>query len=151
MMSATPDGVEPGSTIISPDFRIPLALIGIGVGLAVPGENIFAGIPITLIGAALTFQTTRLRFVFDSKALELKYATKDGLVNSGENFKVGGANRWDYDTFTNWVFYPSPSFPILVYFKETQTSPEGQIHFFPVIADGKKLYETMVEKSIPRL
>ncbi len=33
-------------------------------------------------------------------------------------------------------FYPSPEFPILVYFKETQTKPEGQIHFFPVLASG---------------
>ncbi len=39
--------------------------------------------------------------------------------------QVGGRNRWAYDTFTNWEFYPSPQLPILVYFKETQTSPEG--------------------------
>ena len=33
---------------------------------------------------------------------------------------------------------------MLVYYKETQTRPEGQPHFFPVLADGKKLYETML-------
>jgi hypothetical protein len=32
----------------------------------------------------------------------------------------------------NWELW-WPSFPVLVYFKETQTKPEGQIHFFPVI------------------
>lgn len=26
---------------------------------------------------------------------------------------------------------------VLVYFKETQTRPEGQIHFFPIIFNGK--------------
>lgn len=37
-----------------------------------------------------------------------------------------------YSTFVNWEFW-WPNFPILVYFKETQTKPEGQIHFFPII------------------
>lgn len=37
-----------------------------------------------------------------------------------------------YSTFVNWELW-WPNFPILVYFKETQTKPEGQIHFFPVI------------------
>ena len=30
--------------------------------------------------------------------------------------------------------------------QETQTKPEGQIHFFPVIFNGKEVYETMVER-----
>lgn len=37
-----------------------------------------------------------------------------------------------YSTFVNWELW-WPNFPILVYFKETQTKPEGQVHFFPVI------------------
>ena len=37
-----------------------------------------------------------------------------------------------YSTFVNWELW-WPQFPILVYFKETQTKPEGQVHFFPVI------------------
>lgn len=68
-----------------------------------------------------------------------------------------------------------PNFPVLVYFKvrkcepslallllqlagmpanfrvlnvvqETQTKPEGQIHFFPVIFNGKQVYDVMVER-----
>lgn len=66
-----------------------------------------------------------------------------------------------------------PNFPVLVYFKvrsmkpqqtrreeagascsrhklnalqETQTKPEGQIHFFPVIFNGKQLYDVMAER-----
>ncbi len=39
-----------------------------------------------------------------------------------------------------------PGFPVLVYFKENQTKPEGQIHFFPIIMDGKALYEVMNER-----
>lgn len=37
-----------------------------------------------------------------------------------------------YSTFVNWELW-WPNFPILVYFKEIQTKPEGQVHFFPVI------------------
>ena len=38
---------------------------------------------------------------------------------------MGGANRWKYDSFVNWEFFPSVDLPILVYFKETQT-PQDQ-------------------------
>ena len=39
---------------------------------------------------------------------------------------------YSYSSFVNWELW-WPNFPVLVYFKETQTKPEGQIHFFPVI------------------
>lgn len=53
--------------------------------------------------------------------------SEDGLKSSGENTFVGGQSRWSYDTWTNWEVYPSEKLPILMYFKETQTKPEGQI------------------------
>ena len=39
------------------------------------------------------------------------------LCCKGENVVVGGQNRWAYDKFVNYDFFPSESFPILVYFK----------------------------------
>lgn len=33
--------------------------------------------------------------------------------------------------------------------QETQTRPEGQIHFFPIIFEGKQLYDVMVERCGP--
>lgn len=80
-----------------------------------------------------------------------------------ENTFVGGDNRWSFKTFVNWELW-WPNFPVLVYFKvrflassikttvcfkETQTKPEGQIHFFPIVHNGKQLYEQMVEKCGP--
>ena len=59
-----------------------------------------------------------------------------------DNKFVGGDNKWKFDSFVNWEFW-WPNFPVLVYFKETQTKPEGQIHFFPIIFDNEVLYETM--------
>ena len=40
---------------------------------------------------------------------------------------------------------------MLVYFKETQTKPEGQIHFFPLIFNGKQVYDVMVERCGPSM
>ena len=66
--------------------------------------------------------------------------------SSGDNkLQGGGANKWSFESVTNWEFW-FPGFPVLVYYKENQTRPEGQPHFFPIIMDGKKLYETMLEK-----
>lgn len=60
--------------------------------------------------------------------MEVKIGNDEGqLESSGENAFVGGESRWSYDSWTNWEVYPSESFPILMYFKETQTKPEGQI------------------------
>jgi hypothetical protein len=119
------------------------------------GHSYFVGVPLIALSTLLTVQTGRVRFVFDNEALELFVAEKkDDKVNekeeilktSRDNIVVGGRNRWTYDSFVDWFFIPSKDFPVLVYFKETQTSPDGQIHFFPVIMNGKVLYETMVEK-----
>ena len=58
----------------------------------------------------------------------MKIGNDEGeLEKSGENAFVGGENRWNYDTWTNWEVYPNEQLPILMYFKETQTKPEGQI------------------------
>lgn len=73
------------------------------------------------------------RFVFDEDSFELKNAdfgaSSEVLLESGENFVVGGANRWRYDTFVNWDFFPNVNTPILVYFKENQT-PQVNIVLF---------------------
>ncbi|XP_050209583.1 uncharacterized protein LOC126660243 [Mercurialis annua] len=138
--------VQKRETVIpEPDYRIPVVLLGLAGGLAY-SDNLLPAAPIGLLGLLLLFQTTRVRFVFDDEALEVKVG--DQLDNSGENVFVGGKNRWKYSTFVNWELW-WPNFPILVYFKETQTKPEGQVHFFPVIFNGKQLYDVMVERAGP--
>ncbi|XVF48096.1 hypothetical protein PTKIN_Ptkin03bG0164000 [Pterospermum kingtungense] len=138
--------VQKKETVIpDPDYRIPIVLLGIAGGLAYT-DNLLPAAPVGLLGLLLLFQTTRVRFVFDDEALEVKVG--DQLEDSGENVFVGGKNRWKYSTFVNWELW-WPNFPILVYFKETQTRPEGQVHFFPVIFNGKQLYDVMVERAGP--
>ncbi|ONH98322.1 hypothetical protein PRUPE_7G243000 [Prunus persica] len=138
--------VKSTQTVIpEPDYRIPIVLLGLSGGLAYT-NNILPAAPIGLLGLLLLFQTTRVRFVFDDEALEVKVGEQ--LQNSGENVFVGGKNRWKYSTFVNWELW-WPNFPILVYFKERQTKPEGQVHFFPVIFNGKQLYDVMLERAGP--
>jgi len=76
------------------------------------------------------------RFIFEADALEVVVAGKDEAPT--ENAFVGGRNRWAYNSFINWELW-WPGFPVLVYFKESQTKPEGQIHFFPLIFNGKQV------------
>lgn len=161
--------VEPSN-----DLSILFGAIGIFVILTSPGNecvegnlicapSIFGVIQggINIIFALfLAIQARRIRFVFDGSAFELKntddLSGDDAILeSSGENFVVGGANRWDYDKFVNWDFFPNEKFPILVYFKETQTPEEkwnegpgkldknggGQVHFFPAIANVQQLKE----------
>ncbi|KAF7147799.1 hypothetical protein RHSIM_Rhsim03G0248000 [Rhododendron simsii] len=137
--------VKKDTVIPDPDYRIPIVLLGFAGGL-VYTNNILPAAPVGLLGLLLLFQTTRVRFVFDGEALEVKIG--DQLEESEENVFVGGKNRWKYSTFVNWELW-WPNFPILVYFKETQTKPEGQVHFFPVIFNGKQLYDVMVERAGP--
>ncbi|XP_075514542.1 uncharacterized protein LOC142549468 isoform X1 [Primulina tabacum] len=134
--------VRKDTIIPDPDYRIPVVLLGAAGGF-VFADNLAAAVPIGLLGLLLLVQATRVRFVFDEESLEVKIG--DQLEESGENAFVGGKNSWKYSTFVNWELW-WPSFPILVYFKETQTKPEGQIHFFPVIFNGKQLYDVMVER-----
>ncbi|KAK1616410.1 hypothetical protein QYE76_021927 [Lolium multiflorum] len=133
------------TVVPDPDYRLPIAILGIAGAFAY-ADNLLAAAPVGLLGLLLLFQTTRVRFVFDDEALEVKVGNQ--LQESGENVFVGGKNRWKYSTFVNWELW-WPQFPILVYFKETQTKPEGQIHFFPVIFNGRQLYDTMVERAGP--
>ena len=142
------------------DYKLAAGALVLGPALIV-APYLFGGF-VTLLGVLFIVQTLRIRFVFDDEAFEVKTLDLseglDGaLGDTGENFAVGGENRWAYSSFVNWEFFPTQSFPILVYFKETQTPEDqwnvgpgeqansaeaiangakpGQVHFFPAIAN----------------
>ena len=87
-----------------------------------------------VLGGFLTFQASRVRFRFSRTHLDVVFvepfapdaAALAADVDSSGNNKLqgGGANKWALASFTNWEFW-WPGFPVLVYFKETQTRPEG--------------------------
>jgi len=159
--------------IIDSDYTLAAAFAIIGIAILVADGKVdgsislvgsFGGGFITLLGALFAVQASRIRFVFNEQYFEIKTVDKTNTANSsskaivlkesGENFVVGGANRWAYTTFVNWKFFPSLDIPILVYFKETQTikpdgtNNDGQIHFFPAVANCKQLREQVCENIL---
>ena len=151
------------TVVIDADFRVSSYFL--------IGSLVFAQLPIlkfvlsplaALLGLLFLVQTFRLKFVCDSEAFELLNTSQA----SGENLIVGGKNRWTYDSFVNYEFFPKgwidqPQGPILVYFKETQTPMDkwekgpgasanseqaladgavpGQAHFFPALCNTQQL------------
>lgn len=142
------------TVIPGPDYRIPAiwlaanaatAAAQVVVGGAAPASQLPGFLLASLLPAFLATRAGAVKFVFGPESLTVTTAA-DGET---ENKFVGGANVWPYKSFVNWEFLPSPSFPVLVYFKETQTKPEGQIHFFPVLFDPATLLAVMRERCGP--
>ncbi|GAX83525.1 hypothetical protein CEUSTIGMA_g10950.t1 [Chlamydomonas eustigma] len=133
----------PRPTVVpEPSFNIPISLVAIS---ALEGYEGWTGLAAftAVLGIFLSIQATRIRFLFDDEGLSVIRAGEET-----ENVFVGGSNKWSYESFINWEYW-FPGFPVLVYFKESQTKPEGQIHFFPIIFNGKQLYDVMAERCGP--
>ncbi|GMI31146.1 hypothetical protein TrRE_jg11438 [Triparma retinervis] len=145
--------------IAPPSFKLGLSFLA--PSLLLTSVSLFF-FPVLLFSVFLLIQTARVRFVFDDTSFSLQNAKpfSSELESSGENFVVGGENRWSYDSFVNYEFFPE-SFPILVYFKETQTPKDkwsegpgtldkvggGQLHFFPAIVDTDCLKEEFAKRG----
>jgi hypothetical protein len=122
-----------------------------------------------LFAAVLGVQTARVRCVFEEDGFELYDVKGAGLdlekgaklVPKPGNFETGTLNRWNYDKITNYGFFPSEEFPVICYFKETQT-PEsqwdrsiaafdsygrGQPHFPPGLFSVSQLLQGATEAS----
>ena len=99
-----------GEVVVDPDYKVAIGFLG--VGLAVIAAPYLIGTPLLILGAVLVLQTLRIRFVFDDDAFEVKTKPLDalfeqGLGATGDNFAVGGDNRWTFDSFVNYDFFPS--------------------------------------------
>jgi hypothetical protein len=76
--------------VIPPDFKLPGAIVALGVGISLAGAP-GNGLPLAAVGGLLAVQATRVRFEFDQEAMEVKIQGQGGdLVDSGDNFAVGG-------------------------------------------------------------
>eukprot|EP01039_Chlorochromonas_danica_P009436 gene9439-10425_t len=150
LKSASKDVSQPPKkleTIVIPEnYNVALGFTFSGLLAFAASSNIFLSGFLIVFGLFLLRQTSKVRFVFDEEAIEVVVSKGKGYEQSRENFAVGGRNRWKYDTITKWFFIPSKELPILVYFNEIQTKPEGQLHLFPVLMDGKRLFQAMDER-----
>jgi Protein of unknown function (DUF3119) len=166
--------------VIEPSYKLPILFLTVGFVLdLIPYIQLTLGPLITLLGVLFLVQSFRIRFCFDETAFSLQtMSSEEGLQRMEENVVVGGENRWSYDSFVNWKFFPdswvdAPQGPILAYFKETQTpsdkwndgpgksanSPEalaqgavpGQVHFFPVLCNAPQLKAEFERRKCARL
>jgi hypothetical protein len=169
--------------IISPDYFLAwsTALLGPLIwwyhpSYAIDGSpsliGVFGGGFHILFAALLWVQTMRVRCVFEKDAFEFynvvgpKLDLENGakLVKKPDNYVAGTVNRWKYDSITNYGFFPSEQYPVICYFKETQTPKEkwnrwfaafdsygrGQPHFFPGICNVRQFKEQMESRGVKR-
>ncbi len=92
--------------MVDPSYNLALGSLAIGALFVVPGSPLkstlstfLGGIPLTLFGLFLAFQTTTLRFTFDDEKFSL---VRSNGKSSGENLVVGGENVWAYNKFVNY-------------------------------------------------
>ncbi len=120
-----------------------------------------------LFAALLGVQTRRVRCVFEKDAFEFYNLKGPGLQRleiKPDNYVAGTRNRWKYDSIINYGFFPSEQFPVICYFKETET-PEwkwnrwfaafdsyqnGQPHFFPGICNVQQFKAEMEKRGVKR-
>jgi len=134
--------------LLEPDYGLSIRFAALtGAAFLLPdGLRLPVALPIGALTALLAARTNVVRFLFDTDAIEV-LAEKDGDVGqSGENFVVGGRNRWRYADITEYGFYPSKEFPVLVYFNERATRESGQGHLFPALAKPEELRRLMAER-----
>ena len=147
-------------TVIPGDYRLGAILLTVSAFLGLGCHLGTQGFVHALLGGFLSFQASRVRFRFSATDLDVVFiepgaadstAMSASTDSSGDNkLQGGGANKWSLSSVTNWEFW-WPGFPVLVYYKENQTAAGGQPHFFPIIMDGKKLYETMLQRMPPSM
>lgn len=153
----------PLRAVIDPSFDLALGSVALGSVFGVKGSPVKfapAAVLLALFGVFVGFQTATLRFEFTDTSFQLARAGQA----PDENVVTGGSNSWKLSTVKNYAFLPSEGFPVLVYFRETQTpvtdrvdAPivvddlEGQAHFFPAIARADQIAAGFAKASCPRI
>lgn len=120
---------SPSTTALTPDFRLPVAIVVLGALLFF--VSLWLCAIVVLFGLFLSFQTTRIRLGFGDSSL--KVYTGDREIRD-----------FPYDEWLNWEIFWSP-LPILFYFKEVNS-----IHFVPVIFDVTELKQAL-ETHVPKI
>ncbi len=105
-------------TELAPSYRIPLALVGLAVPLAL--VNRWLGGAVGLFGVFLLIQAITLRLRFTETALDI-YRGKTQI------------RQFPYAEWEHWEIFWSPV-PILFYFREVNS-----IHFLPIIFNPSQL------------
>ena len=114
----------PASVTLSPDARLPLLVVVLGVALLPLPLTPWPTAVVVLFGVFLLIQTASLRLEFEEQALI--------VWQNGRELR-----RFPYDQWLTWRLF-APWLPGLFYFRETQS-----IHFLPILFSPKQLREQL--------
>ena len=114
----------PASVTLSPDARLPLLVVVLGVALLPLPLSPWPTAVVVLFGVFLLIQTASLRLEFEEQALI--------VWQNGRELR-----RFPYDQWLTWRLF-APWLPGLFYFRETKS-----IHFLPILFNQKQLREQL--------
>ena len=114
----------PASVTLSPDARLPLLVVVLGVALLPLPLTPWPTAVVVLFGVFLLIQTASLRLEFEERALI--------VWQNGRELR-----RFPYDQWLTWRLF-APWLPGLFYFRETKS-----IHFLPILFNQKQLREQL--------
>ena len=114
----------PASVTLSPDARLPLLVVVLGVALLPLPLSPWPTVVVVLFGVFLLIQTASLRLEFEERALI--------VWQNGRELR-----RFPYDQWLTWRLF-APWLPGLFYFRETKS-----IHFLPILFSQKQLREQL--------
>tara|TARA_B100000925_G_scaffold134211_1_gene100264 strand:- start:590 stop:985 length:396 start_codon:yes stop_codon:yes gene_type:complete len=114
----------PASVTLSPDARLPLLVVVLGIALLPLPLSPWPTIVVVLFGVFLLIQTASLRLEFEERALI--------VWQNGRELR-----RFPYDQWLTWRLF-APWLPGLFYFRETKS-----IHFLPILFSQKQLREQL--------
>ena len=114
----------PASVTLSPDARLPLLVVVLGVALLPLPLSPWPTVVGVVFGVFLLIQTASLRLEFEERALI--------VWQNGRELR-----RFPYDQWLTWRLF-APWLPGLFYFRETKS-----IHFLPILFSQKQLREQL--------
>ena len=115
---STVSSATPTSVTLSPDYRLSIAVLAVGLGLSL--VQLWLGLVIDLLGLFLLIQTTIIRLTFTKTELQVCRGTTI-------------LRQFPYAEWQYWTIFWSPV-PILFYFREVES-----IHFLPMLFNPTEL------------
>jgi Protein of unknown function (DUF3119) len=111
----------------------------------------------------MVFDKTGFEF-YNIKGPGLDLENGAWLERKPDNYVAGTQNRWTYESVINYGFFPSLDFPVICYFKETDTPKwkwnrwfaafdsyqGGQPHFFPGISNAREIKAEFEKRGVKR-
>jgi hypothetical protein len=172
-------------TVIDPDYKLAwiFGAAALAIALGYPDKSCLESdvmfCPPTFVPGFLAFlhlwfgvfladRAARIRCVFTKEHFQMMNAYSDDTLKStrelaqrDKNYVVGGLNKWKYNDFVNFEFFPSVHLPVLVYFKETGTPKgkwnvgpgkwdsqnNGMVHFFPAFGNSYQLQKEFTKRG----